>query len=83
MLDASIVWLCSDVWHCSHIYQWIVLIKVETPPFISADVAKLGKLQTSNVKVADSNPLYATIFLRKLFASWHTSLHVKTHNQND
>ena len=39
--------------------------------------------ERENLKIAGSSPLFATIFPPTMFTCWHTSLHVKIHNQND
>ena len=48
-----------------------------------AFLAQSVELKSFNSKVSGSIPLCATIFLPETFATYHTSLHVKTYNQND
>ena len=44
---------------------------------------KLAESQDIDPKVAGSIPLCTTIFLPTIFACWHSSLHLKIHNQNE
>ena len=66
------------------LFYCTVLSKVfKTPLYISADAAHFVSERTVIQKIAGSSLLCTTIFLQTMFACWHTSLHVKAHNQND
>ena len=41
--------------------------------FVSADKTQLVEHWIDDLEIADSSPLYATIFVRTMFACWHTS----------
>ena len=43
-------------------------------------VLQLADGKTDNLGSSCSSPLYATIFLPTMFACWHKSLRVETHN---
>ena len=51
--------------------------------FISSEIAQFGEQKVFVPNVAESIPLWHSIFRPTKFVCWHTSLQLKTNNQND
>ena len=64
------------VMHCLYLAKLNSVLRI-------GRVAQLVGHRTDDLEIACSSPLYATIFLPTMFACWHNSLQVETHNQND
>ena len=50
---------------------------------VSTNTAQLVERLDDDLEIVGSSPLYATSFPQMMFAYWHTSLQVETHNKND